>query len=288
MLDSGIRIFCVGLMKKITLLFLLYISVFQPVSAEEQVYSWAVVPQFSPTVVHRDWEPLLKTLERKTGYRFRLVIADSFIFFETGLLKGKVDFAYANPYQTLLAHRTQAYIPLLRDEHRRLTGILVVRKGSPYRKVEDIAGKKVAFASPNAFAVSLYMRALLSEKEKISFIPRYVGTHSNAYRQVLLGKAVASGGIYRTLHKERAEVQDNLQVIYETPKTITHAIIAHPAVPVKVRGSVQRAILEMVSNEKDQQLLSSVFLAHPIAADFKRDYAPLTSLNLDKYVVLPD
>ncbi|VAW66054.1 Phosphonate ABC transporter phosphate-binding periplasmic component (TC 3.A.1.9.1) [hydrothermal vent metagenome] len=288
MLDSGIRVFCVYVMKKIILSFLLYITVFQPVSAKDHVYSWTVVPQFSPTIVHRDWGALLKMLEQRTGYRFRLVIADSFNFFETSLFQGKVDFAYANPYQTLLAHRAQAYIPLLRDEHRRLTGILVVRKGSPYQKVADIEGKKVAFASPNAFAVSLYMRALLSEKEKISFTPRYVGTHSNAYRQVLLGKAVASGGIYRTLRKERAEVQDNLQVIYETPKTITHAIIAHPTVPVKVRARVQQAILEMASNEKGQQLLSNVFLAQPIKADFNRDYAPLVLLNLDKYVVLPD
>ncbi|HED34834.1 MAG TPA: phosphate/phosphite/phosphonate ABC transporter substrate-binding protein [Gammaproteobacteria bacterium] len=275
-------------MKKIILFFLLCISAFQPLSAKERVYSWAVVPLFSPTVIHRDWGILLKALEQRTGYRFRLVISDSFNFFETGLFKGKVDFAYANPYQTLLAHRAQAYIPLVRDEQRRLTGILVVRKGSPYRKVEDIEGKKVAFASPNAFAVSLYMRALLSEKEKISFIPRYVGTHSNAYRQVLLDKAAASGGIYRTLRKERAEVQDNLQVIYETPETITHAIIAHPDVPAKVRARVQQVILEMASDEKGQQLLSNVFLTHPISADFERDYAPLKSLNLDKYVVLPD
>ncbi|VAW60340.1 hypothetical protein MNBD_GAMMA11-2579 [hydrothermal vent metagenome] len=288
MLDSGIRIFCASLMKKRAISFLLCLSVFQSAWAKDRVYSWTVVPQFSPTAVHRDWAPLLSVLEQKTGYRFLLVPADSFNFFETKLLKGKVDFAYANPYQTLLAHREQAYIPLIRDDKRRLTGILVVRKDSPLRQVKDVEGQKIAFASPNAFAVSLYMRALLSEKEKVSFIADYVGTHSNAYRQVLLGRAAASGGIYRTLHKERAEVQESLRVIYEIPSTITHAVISHPSVPEKVRNSVQQALLELAMNEEGQRLLDRVFLSQPVKADFDRDYGSLKSLKLDEYVVLPD
>lgn len=275
-------------MKNNILLILLYVFVTGQAWSAEKVYSWAVVPQFSPTIVHRDWTPLMRVLEEKTGYHFKLVTADSFNSFEAKVFKGKVDFAYTNPYQTLLAHQKQGYIPLVRDEQRRLIGILVVRKDSPYKQVKDISGEKIAFASPNAFAVSLYMRALLTEKEKIDFVADYVGTHSNAYRQVLLGRDAASGGVYRTLRKERPEVQENLRVIYEAPSTITHAIIAHPHIPANVRNAVQQSLLELSSTEKGRRLLSSVFLPQPVKADFKRDYAPLKSLNLEKYVVLPE
>ena len=275
-------------MNKIIVFLLFCILGIQQVKAEERVYSWIVVPMFSPTVVHRDWGPLMKVLEQRTGYHFKLVTADSFNFFEKQIFNGNVDFAYANPYQTLIANRQQGYIPLVRDGQRRLTGILVVRKDSSLQQVKDIEGKKIVFASPNAFAVSLYMRAMLSEREGISFIADYVGTHSNAYRQVLLGRAAASGGIYRTLRKERPEVQENLRVIYEVPSTITHAVIANPKVAEEVRESVQKLLLELSATEKGQTLLNSIFLPQPIKADFERDYAPLNSLNLDKYVVLPE
>lgn len=275
-------------MKWIQALLALLILCFPAKAAEDRVFIWTVVPQFSPTIVHRDWIPLLDALQQRTGYRFKLVPSDSFEFFEGGLLLGKFDFAYANPYQTLLAHRAQGYIPLVRDEQRRLTGILVVRKDSPLQRVDELAGQKIALAALNAFAVSLYMRALLTEKEGISFEPLYVGTHSNAYRQVLLGRTAACGGIYRTMNKESAAVRDNLRVIYEIPSTITHAVSAHPSVAVEVRKAVQRALLELSASEQGRRLLRAVFLPQPVAADYDRDYAPLQSLNLDSYVVLPD
>lgn len=251
------------------------------------VYTWSVVPQFSPTAVHRDWTPLLRYLETQTGHRFRLITADSFDFFEGNLYAGKFDFAYANPYQTLLAHRYQDYIPLVRDAQSRLTGILVVRKDSPIRDVRQLEGKRIAFAAPNAFAVSLYMRALLSKRFGLHFEPVYVGTHSNAYRQVLLGRAAACGGVYRTLRKERPEVQEALRVIYEAPSTITHAVMAHPRVPEDVREGVRKAILALKDSEQGRRMLASVFLPEPVAANFERDYRPLEALDLDRFVVLP-
>ncbi len=250
--------------------------------------TWSVVPQFAPTAVHRDWTPLLRHLQQQTGREFRLITADSFSFFEGHLYKGRFDFAYANPYQTLLAHRYQKYIPLIRDARSRLTGIVVVRKDSPIHDLDALNGRQIAFASPNAFAVSLYMRALLREKIGLDFKPVYVGTHSNAYRQVLLGRIPASGGVYRTLRRERPEVQNNLRVIYEAPSTITHAIIAHPDVPQEIREQVIQALLALQQNEKGRQLLSSIFIPQPVIASYNRDYQPLETLNLDKYVVIPE
>ena len=253
-----------------------------------RVYSWSVVPQFNPTRVHHDWQPFLYELEKRTGFKFKLIPADSFDFFESGIRAGRFDFIYANPYQTLLAHDKNEYTPLVRDEQRRLTGILVVRKDSPVQHVRELDGARIAFASPNAFAVSLYMRALLTEKFGIHFIADYVGSHSNAYRKVLLGRDLASGGVYRTLNRERPEVIENLRIIFEAPSTITHAISARSRLPQAVRDKVQQAILSMSRSEAGRKLLMPVFLPQPIAADFERDYAPLKALRLDDYVVWPE
>ncbi len=249
------------------------------------VYSWSVVPQFSPTRVHQDWRPFLDELEQRTGLSFELKPADTFNYFESGIRQRRFDFLYGNPYQTLLAYEQGDYTPLVRDEQRRLTGILVVRKDSPVQHVSDLDGARIAFAAPNAFAVSLYMRALLKEKFGISYIADYVGSHSNAYRKVLLGRDMASGGVYRTLNWERLEVIENLRVIYEAPSTITHAISALISLPQSVRDRVTRAILEMARTEQGRKLLTPVFLPQPIEADFERDYAPLKQLKLDDYVV---
>jgi len=254
----------------------------------ERVYAWSVVPQFSPTRVHRDWQPFLHELTRRSGLKFKLMPADSFDFFESGIRNRRFDFIYANPYQVLLAHRHQGYTPLIRDEQRRLTGILVVRKDSPVQHVSELEGGRIAFAAPNAFAVSLYMRAPLSNKFGIHFVADYVGSHSNAYRKVLLGRDIASGGVYRTLNRESPQVIKNLRVIYEAPSTITHAIAGLLSLPEAVRKKVQQAILAMAKTTDGQALLKAVFLPQPIIADYERDYLPLKALKLDDFVVWPE
>ena len=253
---------------------------------EDHTYTWAVVPQFTALAVHRDWTPLLRTIEEKTGFRLRLVIQESIPGFEVNFLAGKPDFAYMNPYHAVMAKRAQGYIPLIRDSRRRLTGILVVRKESPYQQVTDLRNKTIAFPAPNAFAAALYMRALLQEKEGVTFEPRYTSTHSNVYRHVLLGKTVAGGGVLRTLHKQPREVVDNLRVLYQTPSTPSHPLTAHPRVPESIRAAVTAAIIELAQSPSGQQLLQAVLLPQPIKADYVTNYQPLEALSLEKYVVL--
>jgi hypothetical protein len=56
----------------------------------------------------------------------------------------------------------------------------VVRKDDPIKSAGELDGKEVAFPAPNAFGASLWIRALLAEREKIRIVPAYVKTHSNA------------------------------------------------------------------------------------------------------------
>lgn len=253
---------------------------------EQPVYTWAVVPQFTALAVHRDWTPLLRTIEDKTGIRTKLVIQESIPGFEVNFLAGKPDFAYMNPYHAVMAKRAQGYIPLIRDSNRQLTGILVVHKESPYQQVAQLHNETIAFPAPNAFAAALYMRALLLEKEGIEFKSNYTSTHSNVYRHVLLGKTEAGGGVYRTLYKQPQEVVDNLRVLYKTPSTPSHPLTAHPRVPKKVRVSVTDAIIGLSHNPASQKLLQAVLLPQPVKADYVNNYQPLEALNLEKYVVL--
>lgn len=80
-----------------------------------------------------------------------------------------------------------------------LLGYLLVRQDSSAAKVQDLVGKKVAFPAPNAFAASLYMRALLAGREHTEVVPDHVTRHSNVIRHVLLGQS-AAGGVSRSAY----------------------------------------------------------------------------------------
>ncbi len=248
-----------------------------------QTYVVAVVPQFTPVDIGRRWTPLLKRLESMLGVSFQLRVFDKNSAFEADFLRGGPDFLYLNPYHMVMAARAQGYAPLVRRSEP-LTGILVVDREGPVRTLADLRGSKVAFPSPNAFGASLYMRALLSEKEKIRITPIYVGTHQNVYRHVILGEEVAGGGIEMTLAREPLAVRSRLRVLYKTPESPSHPLAAHPRVPREIREKLTQALVALEEDAVGKALLADVELGGAVVADYARDYQPLEKLQLERYL----
>jgi phosphonate transport system substrate-binding protein len=265
---------------------LLLLLVWLPTAWAGQVYTLSVVPQYTPLDIGSRWSPLLARLEKETGISLQLRVLEHIPKFETDFLAGLPDFVYLNPWHEVMAMKAQGYLPLVRGGDP-LNGILVVDRQGPIKRLADLYGKTLAFPSPNAFGASLYMRALLKEKENLEFTPSYVGTHQNVYRHVLLGEAAAGGGIAATLEKEPAAVQVRLAVLYTTPGVPSHPLAAHPRVPAEVRDRVAAALLRLDRDPEGRKLMQAVELDRTLAVDYSRDYAPLEKLQLGQYAKPP-
>ena len=262
---------------------LMLLRPFSSGAEENKSYIFSVVPQFPPLEIKRDWTPLLERISRDSGIPLQLKFYKSISEFEADVLAGTPDFVYLSPYHAVEAKKAHGYVPLVRDSEDRLVGILVVEKESPFRTVQDLNGKTLVFPSPNAFAASLYLRALLSQREKITFTPKYVTTHSNVYLHVAKGLAAAGGGVNRTLDKEPPELREKLRIIYRTPGVAPHPIAAHPRVPVAARKAVAGAIMKLSGDEQARSLLKNTGIPRPMRADYRRDYGQIELLGLDKF-----
>ena len=248
-------------------------------------YTVAVVPQFPSLEIHRAWAPLLARLSAATGDDYRLMQFTSIPQFEDAFLGGSPDFVYLNPYHMLMAAKAQRYEPLVREEKNLLSGVLVVAAKSPIQSVAELDGKELAFPAPNAFGASLYLRALLAQKH-VHIKANYVGTHSNAYRNVLSGQTVAAGGVRATLAREPEDVRQQLRVLFETPGVPAHPLAAHPRVKGRAATALRDAWLALASSPEGKALLSAVQMPNPMVADYRRDYAPLEHLRLERFSVV--
>ncbi len=248
-----------------------------------QTYTVAVVPQYSVEQISRDWTPLLVEVSKLTGLDLKLKTYATIPEFEAAFLKGEPDFAFMNPYHAVITKKAAGYIPIVRDDATRLTGILVVRKDSPITRLDQLNGATLAFPAPTAFAASLYMRALLTVEHKIQFTPEYVTTHPNVFRSVLTGRAQAGGAGHHTLVKETPEMQAELRVLYQTPGVYSHPISAHPRVPTQAREALLQAFLKLGANPAFAEQLKAIQIPKPVQANFK-DYAPLEKLGLERFV----
>jgi phosphonate transport system substrate-binding protein len=245
------------------------------------------VPQLPVPTLFAKWAPLLDVLGKKTGQCFELLIKPTIPEFERLLLKGIPGLAYANPYHAVIAHKAKGYMPLLADGSSLLTGILVVKKGADINRLDDLQGRRVDFPAPNAFAASLLLRAHLQQL-KINIEPRYVKTHSNVYRGVILGEAIAGGGVNKTLDNEPEVVRQQLSVLYESPGYRSHPVIASPRISPAIRKLIFERFVALSHTEAGRALLTGVHLNEPIAVTYQKDYRPLERLGLEKLVVLDE
>lgn len=253
---------------------------------KNKIYTIGVVPQLVSTETHRIWAPVITKLIQLTGLQFELKLYESIPKFEIDFLNGQLDLAFLNPYHAVMAKKAHGYIPLIRDSAQSLSGILVVKKDSEIKSLKDLNGKSIAFPAPNSFGASLYLRALLAQKNKISFTPIYQKTHSNVYRHVIFGETLAGGGVNNTLKRESPEVQSQLRILFETPAVASHPLVAHPRLSKNLMNLIMNAFLEMGKNTDSQKLLDQAQLSKPIKANYKIDYKPLEKLKLDKFVVI--
>ena len=255
--------------------------------AETPVYTFTVVPQFKPAQLQKEWTPILDRISRETGIKLKLSVPTSIPKFESELSKGTPDFAFMNPYEAVVGHRDNGYLPLLRDK-KPLNGIVVVRKDSAYKKLSDLNGQTIGFPSPNAFGASLYIRAKLTEENPIKFTPKYLNNHNLVFKHVILGHVAAGGTVNAALNDETPEVREQLTVLYQTPDVAPHPIGVHPRVPEQVRKAVTNALINMQQDVEGRAMLKEIRMSNLTDANYKADYQPLERLNINKYLVEED
>ena len=250
----------------------------------DKVYKVSVVPQKSPSEIFSVWSQLLDRVGKKTGMCFTLTLQSNIQDFEARLLTGEPDFSWVNPYHALMAHNKHGYLTLVRDGKSLLSGLLTVRGDSPVNSLDQLSDANIAFPSPNAFAASLLIRAML-DKQNVPIKPIYVKTHTNVYRATLVGDVKAGGGVNNTFDREPQALRDELRVLYQTPSYAPHPLIVNPRVPQADQQAFTKAFLALTEDPKMAALLEKIPMPMPVLADYDRDYRPLESLGLEKYVV---
>ncbi len=251
----------------------------------ETIYSIGVVPQFEARRIAEIWQPILAEISQLSGVKLELKASPNIPAFEQQFTAGEFDFAYMNPYHAIIANKKPGYAPLLRDNGRSLSGIIVVKKDSPIQSVSELDGKTVAFPAPNALGAALLPRAEFDRKFKIKINELYVKSHSSVYLNVLLGKAAAGGGVQKTLSQQAKEIRDQLRVLYQTTKVAPHPLTAHPRIDAAIQDRVKTAFLQLGDSEKGRMLLKAIPMKQigPASID---DYAPLKEMGLDQYYVV--
>ncbi|MBI5848845.1 MAG: phosphate/phosphite/phosphonate ABC transporter substrate-binding protein [Nitrospirae bacterium] len=242
-------------------------------------YTIAVIPSAPPVAIHTQWMPLVERLSRETGLEFRLKVYDQMAEFERDIWSGAPDFIFSSPIQVMVAHKSSGYLPLVRGGKNIAIG-LFVRRDSPVKGIDDLAGKTISFVG-NKNLCSVFVQHLLGKhKDKLAFTREYAGSTRNVIINVLLGKSEAGAVFIPELERETDETRRQLRPILTTPEIAPHPFSAHPRVPRTIQEAVKKASLAIAVTVEGAELFKTLRMAAPVAADYERDYRALEEIDV--------
>ena len=244
----------------------------------EKTYVFGIVPQQSATRLAQIWIPVFEQIGTLAGVKIKFATAKDIPSFEACLAKGAYDFAYMNPYHFTNFHEAGKYHAFARQADKRLRGVIVVRKDSPYKTLDELQSMSLAFPSPAAFGASVIPRAEM-KRRGLPISPVYVKSHDSVYRSVVAGLFPAGGGVLRTLGNVPQTIRDQLRVLYKTDAYTPHAFAAHANTPQNVTARIAD-VMEAMSIESHTVLKPLGMKGFQKAGD--ADWDDVRALNLTK------
>jgi len=218
---------------------------------------------------------LAATLERRLGTPVAVSVAATYSQLEDDVADGEVDFAWLPPYEASQLAAGVGAEPLLRAQRGGRTeyhAALFVRADSPLRRVDDLAGKRVAFVHRRSASGYLAPAAYLVEHGIDFGAPLFLGTHAAVVEAVVAGRADA-GATYATLRDAQADppaiasaswhqlpqVTADLRPLAVVGPIPADTICAWPGTNGNLRRALVKAIVEAGQDAADAAVLTALF-----------------------------
>jgi phosphonate transport system substrate-binding protein len=169
--------------------------------------------------------------------------------------------------------------------------MVVVKADSPFKTIDDLKGKKLAFADPNStsgFQVPSFFLRLQGRDPRAFFSQTgFAGNHENAVMAVVNGTYDAAATWYTT--EERTNVtrmilkgmipKDSMRIVWRSPKIQGDCFAIRSDLPPAMKAAVANALLTLAQKAPDvlQALGDGSYTGTAPATH--EDYVPLIDMT---------
>ncbi len=248
---------CGGIQQRVSfiahkrLFLLLFLFSFR-IAEASQTLEIGVWPYMSTQALLTLYHPMKTYLEHRLNRPVLFVTAPNQRQFVERTERGEYRFAITAPHFARLAQKDVGYVPMLRPE-RNLVGILIVKKTSTIRTVDDLKGKTITLPGRITIVSMLTLWALKTSglEEGRDFKVRYAESHNNAVLDVLRGDSSAAAVAATILDQMPEDQKGEVRALAITGEITPLVIIANPKVPKAEVSEMSKLILDFTRHTHD-------------------------------------
>jgi phosphonate transport system substrate-binding protein len=242
---------------------------------DEQVLTYAYLPQFSHTVSFQRHHLLIRYLEAQTGLRIRQVFPDTFDEHMRNVGQARIDISFSNPLiyvRMAQAYCARAFARVIEENGReRFRGEIIARSDNPaVQNLADSRGKRWIAVDPSSAGGYLYPLGhflahgiLPSDFSEIAFAPGPGGKQEKVILAVYAGQydigSVREGALAVVADKVE---RDKIRVLARTQWYPGWVYAARADLAPDVIASVTRALTALDAGNPDHlRILKNAHMA---------------------------
>lgn len=224
-----------------------------PVTAAEWVYRFSPVNEYGINLTAAYWNPIINYVSEKSGVNLQLKIGRTSVDTTSYVIAQEIEFVFSN-HLFSPEREKMGWKVFGRRSAPPIYGQIIVRSDSPITTIEQLGGKSMAFAGPEAIVSYKFPYAYLLSK-KIAPQVIFGGNTDAALTQLFSGKVVAAGGSSQLIEGYARREEKKYRVLWQSPPLYDLALMHAPHVPEKDVRAVAEAFLGMRKDPKGRQIL---------------------------------
>lgn len=254
-----------------------------------------LVPYVAEATMRATHERLAAHLGHELGVEVEVVVGENYDHVGDLLAKGELDFAELSPYVYVRTKEKTKLKPLvmaIADGSDTSASYIVVKRDSPFKRVEDLKGQRFGFVDRASTTGYLFPRKYLREHgfdlEK-DLQSEELGNHEAVLQAVLDGK-VAAGGTYQgafAAMRRRGVDPLSFRVIGKTLRSPRDLYVARHDLPQAVCDAISWLLLEVsTQTQHGRELLGPMSINGYVPAD-DRAYAEVERAHQEEVQKAP-
>ena len=224
----------------------------QPASAQP-VYRFSPVNQWDIAKTAAYWNPIVQYVEGKSGVKLELKIGRTSADTTSYVLAREVEFVFSNhlfsPERDQLGWKVFG-----RRNVPQIYGQIAVPADSPIQKLEDLEGKTMVFAGPEAFiGYKVTYGQMLARGINVKV--EFGGNQNAAFAQMFAGRAQATGSNSMLIEGYANRESKKFRVLWTSEGYHDLALMASSKVPEPQVRAVAKAFVEMHQDPAGRDIL---------------------------------
>lgn len=231
----------ITLVSRALLLVAVVCSVAESVRAQEHRLVFGVLNQQSPALTAERWNPILHYVSSVSGVPLQLKMGPTVQETDAMMGRGEFDFVFTN-HNFQSEYDSLGLRVIARWAGEPIRAVIAVPSDSSVQNLEQLAGKRVAFPSPDAFVgYAVPLVALKQAGVKVQEV--FAGNQEGALAQLKARRVDAAAVNSRFLSQYAERERVSFREVFVSDAYPELAVIVHPRVPATTAEKVRQALL---------------------------------------------